>query len=113
MEIFTMIDIVGILGLPYPKHNEFSYNIHCPCCDDPKDTRSKHLNINLRKNVFCCPKCGLGGGMFDMYAYFANVPRKDVYKDLCWKMAETWIRTENREKPYLLHHRFRKKSKVL
>ena len=87
MEIFTMIDIVGILGLPYPKHNEFSYNIHCPCCDDPKDPRSKHLNINLRKNVFCCPKCGLGGGMFDMYAYFANVPRKDVYKDLCWKMG--------------------------
>ena len=25
--------------------------------------------------------------MFDMYAYFANVPRKDVYKDLCWKMG--------------------------
>ena len=88
MEIFSMIDIVGILGLPYPKHNEQSYNIHCPCCDDPKDPRNKHLNINLRKNVFCCPKCGLGGGMFDMYAYFANVPRKDVYKELCGKMGK-------------------------
>lgn len=83
MEIFSMIDIVGLLGLPFPKHNESSYNIHCPCCDDARDPRNKHLNINLRKNVFCCPKCGLGGGMFDMYAYFANVPRKDVYKELC------------------------------
>ena len=26
--------------------------------------------------------------MFDMYAYFANVPRKDVYKELCWKMGK-------------------------
>lgn len=83
MEIFSMIDIVGLLGLPFPKHGESSYNIHCPCCDDVRDPRNKHLNINLRKNVFCCPKCGLGGGMFDMYAYFAGVPRKDVYKELC------------------------------
>ena len=83
MEIFTMIDIVSLLGLPLPEHGKSSYNIHCPCCDDPRDLRNKHLNINLRKNVFCCPKCGLGGGMFDMYAYFANVPRKDVYKELC------------------------------
>ena len=87
MEIFTMIDIVSLLGLPLPEHGKSSYNIHCPCCDDPRASRNKHLNINLRKNVFCCPKCGLGGGMFDMYAYFANVPRKDVYKDLCWKMG--------------------------
>lgn len=87
MEIFSMIDIVGLLGLPFPKHGESSYNIHCPCCDDAKDPRSKHLNINLRKNVFCCPKCGLGGGMFDMYAYFANVPRKNVYNELKKKIA--------------------------
>ena len=82
MSTYKMIDIVSLLKLPFPKHGESAYNIHCPCCDDPRDNRNKHLNINLRKNVFCCPKCGLGGGMFDMYAYFANVPRKDVKKEL-------------------------------
>ena len=87
MEIFSMLDVVGILGLPYPKHGENSYNIKCPCCDDERDPRSKHLNINLRKNVYCCPKCGFSGGIFDLYAYYAHVPRKDVYKALCARLG--------------------------
>ena len=82
MEIFSMLDIVGILGLPFPKHGESSYYIQCPCCDDTQDPRSKHLNINLKKNVYRCPRCGFNGGMFDLYAYYAHIPRKEVYNAL-------------------------------
>ena len=78
MEIFSMLDIVGILGLPFPKHGESSYYIQCPCCDDTRDPRSKHLNINLKKNVYRCPRCGFNGGMFDLYAHYAHIPRKEV-----------------------------------
>ena len=82
MEIFSMLDIVGILGLPFPKHGESSYYIQCPCCDDTRDPRSKHLNINLKKNVYRCPRCGFNGGMFDLYAHYAHIPRKEVYNAL-------------------------------
>ncbi|MBQ8299858.1 MAG: DUF3854 domain-containing protein [Clostridia bacterium] len=88
MEIYSMLDIIGILGLPFPKHGESSYYIQCPCCDDPRDARSKHLNINLRKNVYRCPRCGLSGGMFDLYAYYENIPRKNVYNEIRKKMGK-------------------------
>ena len=41
-----------------------SYNIPCPVCDHA-GSRKRHLNINLKRNVFRCPKCGqFEGGVF-------------------------------------------------
>ena len=72
MEIFHMWDIVSLLGLPMPSGRS-SYYIQCPCCDE--NPRKKHLNINLKKEVFRCPRCGISGGIFDLYALYTGVPR--------------------------------------
>lgn len=79
MEMFHIIDIISLIGLPLPTSGRSSYNVQCPCCDSGK---SKHLNINLKKEVFRCPKCGVHGGMFDLYSLYTGVPRENVRKAL-------------------------------
>ena len=77
---YQMKDVIPLLPIPQPPYGKTAYNIPCPICDDP-GSRNRHLNINLKKNVFCCPKCGqFSGGVFDLYAYYENVPRSDVFK---------------------------------
>jgi hypothetical protein len=44
------------------------------------------LNINLKKDAFRCPKCGVSGGMFDMYALYTGIARDKVYKALIDKL---------------------------
>lgn len=56
MDIFHMSDVISLIGLPYPPSGHSTYNIPCPCCDDKPG--KKHLNINLKKDVFRCPRCG-------------------------------------------------------
>lgn len=79
MSIFHMTDILPLLGLPQPPPGRRAYYIPCPRCDTGRD---KHLNINVEKDVFNCPRCNFQGGIFDMYAYYANIPRSSVYKEL-------------------------------
>ena len=76
MDIFHMSDIIPLLGLPYPPYGRSAYNISCPCCDD--NPRKKHLNINLKKDVFRCPRCGFCGGVFDLYSHYTGIPRNEV-----------------------------------
>lgn len=79
---YQMTDILPLLPIPQPPYGKTSYNIPCPICDKP-GTRDKHLNINLKRNVFRCPKCGqFEGGVFDLYAYYMNVPRDKVRQAL-------------------------------
>ena len=80
MEIYHMADIISLLGLPRPPHGKSSYYIPCPCCDEKP--RAKHLNINLQKDVFRCPRCGISGGIFDLYSIYTGVSREKVKKDL-------------------------------
>lgn len=80
MEIFHMWDIVSLLGLPMPAAGRSSYYIQCPCCDE--NPREKHLNINLKKEVFRCPRCGISGGIFDLYALYTGAPRDKVRREL-------------------------------
>ena len=80
MEVITMADVISLLGLPGPKDGRTSYNIQCPCCDD--NPRKKHLNINLEKDVFRCPRCGFSGGMFDLYASYSGVDRRKARETL-------------------------------
>ena len=74
MDIFHMSDIIPLIGLPYPPAGRSSYNVPCPCCDDKP--HAKHLNINLQKDVFRCPRCGFSGGIFDLYAYYTGIARE-------------------------------------
>lgn len=76
MELFHMTDIIPLIGVPYPPSGRSSYNIPCPCCDD--SPRKKHLNINLQKDVFRCPRCGFSGGVFDLYAQYTGISRESV-----------------------------------
>lgn len=80
MELFHMADIIPLIGIPYPPSGRSNYNIPCPCCDD--NPRKKHLNINLQKDVFRCPRCGFSGGVFDLYAYYAGISRDSVREAL-------------------------------
>lgn len=76
MCIFHMSDIIPLLGLPYPPNGRTAYNIPCPCCDDAP--HKKHLNINLKKDVFRCPRCGFSGGIFDLYSIYTGIPKEEV-----------------------------------
>lgn len=70
-----MADVVALLGLPVP--DKASVYVACPCCDTGK---GKHLNINIRKEVFRCARCGEAGGIFDLYSLFTGTPREQARK---------------------------------
>ena len=80
MELVHMADIIPLIGIPYPPGGRSSYYIPCPKCDD--GPRKKHLNINLVKDVFRCPRCGFHGGVFDLYASYTGTDRSHVRKEL-------------------------------
>ncbi len=68
-----MSDVTDLLGLHGADRN--SFYVRCPCCDTEK---GKHLNINLKKEVFRCARCGEAGGIFDLYALFTGTPREQT-----------------------------------
>ena len=76
---FNMSDILPLLPIEQPRNNGSSYYIPCPCCDGDRK-RNGHLNINLVKNVFCCPRCNFSGGMLDFYSHYANIPQNEAKK---------------------------------
>lgn len=80
MELFHMVDVIPLLGLSTPPAGKNSFNLPCPCCDDKP--KGRHLNINLRKDVFRCPRCGFSGGVLDLYAFYAKIPREKVLEEL-------------------------------
>ena len=86
MELFHMVDVIPLLGLPTPPAGKSSYNIPCPCCEDKP--KGKHLNINLRKDVFRCPRCGFSGGVLDLYAFYAKIPREKALEELLDRKAK-------------------------
>ena len=76
-------DIIPYIGIPGPTNGRRNYNIPCPCCDS--EPGEMHLNINLNKDVFCCPRCHFSGGVFDLYAYYTGTDRlgvRDVLMEL-------------------------------
>lgn len=75
MTTIKMEDILPMLGISYDTLRNGTINIPCPQCDSGK---GRHLNIDLVKNVFRCPKCGWSGGVFDLYAYYTGLPRKGI-----------------------------------
>lgn len=87
MELFHMVDVIPLLGLPTPPAGKSSYNIPCPCCEDKP--KGRHLNLNLHKDVFRCPRCGFSGGVLDLYAFYAKIPREKVLEELLARKGQT------------------------
>lgn len=85
MEKFHIWDVTSVLNLPGAPSGRSSYYIPCPCCDSKP--REKHLNINLRKEVFRCPKCGVSGGIFDLYSLYTGIPRDDVREAMAERLG--------------------------
>ena len=73
MELFHMRDILPLIGISSPSDGRRSFYTACPCCDET--SRNRHLNINLAKDVFRCPRCGVSGGLFDLYSLYTGIPR--------------------------------------
>lgn len=80
MEMYHMTDIIPLLGIERPARGQLSYYVACPCCDDKP--HKKHLNINLVKDVFRCPRCDVSGGVLDLYSLYTDIPRSKAYKAL-------------------------------
>lgn len=92
-----MSEVVSLLNLPGPPNGRSAYYIQCPCCDD--SPRKKHLNINLKKEVFRCPKCGVHGGIFDLYALYTGIPRDKVRDALAENLGMPERRKPQPRKP--------------
>lgn len=90
MERLHIADIVSLLDLPIPPSGQSAYYVRCPCCDE--DPRKKHLNINLVKDVFRCPRCGVSGGIFDLYALYTGVPRERVREAISDKLSSPRVK---------------------
>ena len=85
MQYIHMTDVVNLLGLPAPPQDRSSYYIRCPCCDT--DPRKWHLNINISKNVFRCPRCGASGGVLDLYSLYTGTPRGAAKDAINYKLG--------------------------
>ena len=60
---FNMADVAGLVGLQIKRRGSISWEAYCPFCQDEKGK----MNLNLKKNVFRCNRCGESGGMLDLY----------------------------------------------
>lgn len=98
MEIFRMADILSLLNLPVAPLGKSAYYIQCPCCDE--HPRKRHLNINLKKEVFRCARCGVNGGMFDLYSLYTGTPRDKVREELVRQIGSPEIKVRPK-KPVL------------
>ena len=82
MEKIRMADILPLLPVDSPPKGKSAYYVPCPHCDKRGRKNSRHLNINLVKNVFRCPLCGWNGGIFDLYSFYKATPRDKVRDEL-------------------------------
>lgn len=54
---FNMADVAGLVGLQIKRRGSISWEAYCPFCQDEKGK----MNLNLKKNVFRCNRCGESG----------------------------------------------------
>lgn len=57
------------------------------------------MNINLRKDVFRCARCGESGGVFALYSLYTGVPQDRVRKELVNRIGRPTIISPQRRKP--------------
>lgn len=75
---FNIRDIAGLLNLHVRHKNAVSLDVDCPFCGD----RKGKLNLNLKKNVFKCNRCGESGGMLALYGKIYGVDNQTACKEI-------------------------------
>lgn len=88
---FTIREVAGLLGLHIRHKNAISYDVDCPFCGEKKGK----LNLNLKKNVFKCNRCGESGGMLALYGKLYGVDNKTARQEI-----EEALYGTGRVKPY-------------
>jgi len=83
--IITLAKAVELLGLRFEGDggeriptDVSDINILCTKCSQRHESRRKTLNLNFDENVFCCARCGFGGGVYKLVAYYTGWPEKEV-----------------------------------
>ena len=75
---FNIRDIAGLLNLHVRHKNTVSLDVDCPFCGD----RKGKMNLNLKKNVFKCNRCGECGGMLALYGKIYGVDNQTACKEI-------------------------------
>ena len=75
---FTIRDVAYLLNLRIRHKNAASLDADCPFCGETKGK----LNINLKKNVFKCNRCGESGGMLALYGKVYGIDNQTACNEI-------------------------------
>lgn len=75
---FTIREVAYLLNLRIRHKNAVSLDADCPFCGEQKGK----LNINLKKNVFKCNRCGESGGMLALYGRVYGIDNQTACKEI-------------------------------
>lgn len=75
---FTIRDVAYLLNLRIRHKNAVSLDADCPFCGESKGK----LNLNLKKNVFKCNRCGESGGMLALYGKIYGVDNQTACREI-------------------------------
>lgn len=76
---FNMVDLIYLLRLGIRHKGTISWDADCPFCHG-----EGKMNLNLKKKVFRCNRCGEAGGMLDLYGKLYGVD----YATACGEIKE-------------------------
>ena len=75
---FTIVDVAYLLNLHVRHKNTASLDVDCPFCGEKKGK----LNLNTKKNVFKCNRCGESGGMLSLYGRIYGLDNQTAYEEI-------------------------------
>ena len=74
----TIEDVADLLSIEVVKDYGSKCLCKCPFCDD----RRGHFEVDRGKNLFHCYRCGVGGGVLHLYAFYYDVSLRQAGDDL-------------------------------
>lgn len=75
---FSIADVAYLLKLHIRHNTTAIIDADCPFCGEKKGK----LNLNIRKNVFKCNRCGEKGGMLSLYGKIYGLDNQTAYKEI-------------------------------
>lgn len=75
---FTIREVAETMNLHIRRKNGVSLDVDCPFCGD----RKGKLNLNVKKNVFKCNRCGESGGMLALYGKVYGIDNQTACQEI-------------------------------